>query len=472
VAGGAAVIAAGAVVTTLLVTGSDDDPNRPRAGLMPALHPEQELVGADPRVAWEETDSGYVDDAVSVGDVVVMLSEDAAGATTLTAREADGTVLWQQEAEDARALATVRPDGSDLVLVYRERVLQAVDPATGEEQWSFTGDEPDKADEFDLSSPPDEPGAAGPTLLDGHIVVEYGWSPPGCVDEECGEAGQTSAQVSLVDPENGEETLTVEGELAAVTSTGLLTHMNEDLTWTDLDGSERWSITLDDAYGVDLPYEDATEATDDVVLVGGERDGGSLDSPGILLALDADTGDELWREDTRAETIAAGPDGTLVAVLRPEATDSALDPGDGSTEIALYDADGQVAQRDLGDIDRPARPQLIATDDGERLVDVVDGTVYDERLEVVASPKLPAGSTGAVADVARDGMYLVSRQKDLALPAPEGEEESRPTTLAAVGYDGSAPAATLTFPTTLRGVWALDGAVLVDLAEGGFQLYR
>lgn len=461
-----------AVVVTLLVTHADDDPAGERADLTPALHPEQRLVAGDPRLAWANTDSAFVEDAVSVGDTVIVLALGRDTTELLTAYDVDGATLWEQEVTDVRALETVtRADGAPVVLAYHDRELQALDAATGEEQWSFTGDDPDRSDEFDLVSPPDEPPATGPTLVDGRIAVEYGWSPPGCVDEECGEAGQTSAQVSLVAPESGEETLTVEGELAAVTPTGLLTRMNEDLTWHDLDGSGRWSVTLDDAYGVDLPYDDAIEATDELVLVGGEHDGGSFDSPGILLALDADSGKELWRENTRAETIAAGPDDTLVAVLRPEATDSALDPGDGSTEIALYDADGQVAERDLGDIDRPARPQLLATDDGDLLIDLVDGTVYDDRLEVTASPRLPAEAEWAEADVARNGMYLLSRKPDLALPAPEGEE-TPPSTLVAVGYDGAEPVASLTFPTALQGVWALDGAVLVDLFEGGFRLYR
>lgn len=417
-----AVLLVGALVVAIVSSGGGGG----AASASGYYHVTYAAAPEDAELAWsqEAPDGLEVRSVEQLGDETMLATfrapyssddedeEDAADPQAV-AYDLDGDELWQVADED---LTWASPSLTGAVVIARfEGRLAGLDPSNGDELWSVDGD----------------PGTVWE--LEDSLIASFE------------EAGRTV----VLDRDSGEELAEVDGHMIGSPSDDSFVVVDDEtVRHVDLTGEELWSVAPEDL-GVDPDEVEQPMASFGDGLVALAAQG---DDEGTLVALDPDSGEELWSETGPYLLQYRGVDGAVAAVRWDDTDDtddtSSTEPRPG--ELVLFDADGE---RDAVEVEKlsPWGTQGFMDVDGtgEFYASYESGTIIAADLEVVAE------YDAEIAGYTVDGVYLQD-DDELTLAAWDSEDEQYTIDLE---HDGWAT--------------ALDGAVaVIDDDSAEFGIYR
>lgn len=222
---------------------------------------------------------------------------------------ADGSLVWERELAGESLTAAPAVGGGTVYFVDDENRLVALDAAAGDERWRAP-------DTWALD--------AGAVAADGRVYVRdspdavYALSTDGDVEWEAPLDGANGGPVAT----DGEAVYAAHGSRVSALDAG--------------DGSERWTydVPVDGVRGLGTPV-----AAGRTVYVGTRGFRGEDGPRGLLLAVDATTGDERWRFVTPAADSEGGIRGGTVA--GPAVAGGVLFAATGTGDLyALAEPDG------------------------------------------------------------------------------------------------------------------------------------
>lgn len=382
---------------------------------------QAEAVSEDAELAWsEQAPEGLeVRSVAQLDDDTVLAnytapysaddedSDDTDAEPRIVTYDMDGEEQWTVTDAD---LEWASPSLSgDVVFTDLGDEFTALDPDDGEELWSVDG-EPRNTWEVD----------------DLMLVTTEG-------DDE--------SRVVVIDTASGEEQAAVDGDLVGGPGTdSFIVQDDETLSRVDFSGEETWSVETDDL-ALDVGGS-LTAAYGEGVIVLSVFD----DTESPLVAVDSETGEELWSESGRHEVQYRGADGAVAVVRWDEDTDSDQSaPG----ELMLFDAEGERDAVELDEIQRYGLMGFLDVDGDDYFATESSGTLVNADLEIAAE------HDATIAGYTTDGVYLQD-DDELTLAAWDSDDERFSIDLE---HDGT--------------VSTLDGAVaVVDEESAEFGVYR
>ena len=355
-----------------------------------------------------------------------------------------GTELWKLELDSDDVTTLTALPAEQVVLVNDEEhdELTALDAWTGEEKWQIDVDE-----RIAMRDP----------------LSHY----PGVVlaDAEPG----LGTDSGILDLATGEIT-ELEGHIAALAPDGPLMIRDGELTYSGLDGRERWSIAVTEHLQYRLDFHDSLDVAVGERVLAMTLDDYDLESEGQddddrLVAFDLETGEKRWTVPDITTTFP-GPDGAIGAVRRPNGAQERVHSSADRTlpgEVVLLDESGETRSASF----------LKATNDWENthvegvgyfLTDVGTGAVLDAELTTLTG----GGST--IAGFTTEGFATVEGDDELTLRSWSDGAEIR--TITVQGLEAADP-------NELHYRWSpsggaalvLDGAVLA-YEDGVLRCYR
>ena len=363
VAGVAGFAVALTIGVSVVLSGDDDEPV--------AQTPGSSTVGdASSRAeAWSSTVNGAVASQVALPDALVASTNDR-----LTRIDADGGDAWITSlAADANVLAESANGEYVLTENTTGSGVGAYDVTSGEQRWFLDG----------LTYVAVAPGGA---------IVRAGDGPFGLVDHDGGLAWRVETNDQAAFPDSGEDADVV------------FVRTGPRVVGLDVaTGQERWSQRTSFKVGGGDPLGMA--ATNDMVVLGG---------PGRVLALDGDTGEQLWKVDgdgSVPQIQQFGPD--LVAVAF-----------DADSATVLYDANGEKAT--LTGVSRSTMTVVSFEVDGTSYAaDIRNSSVYDSsgsRVGTYPEGALTPAPDGYFVTAADLAMHFTvgASAADYTVPAPSG----------------------------------------------------
>lgn len=293
----------------------------------------REPATAEPEETWSWDAPDPITGALEAGDSLVLTLD----SSEVVSLDADGKEEWTTTIDSGTRVSHVVP-GHDVLVAsqYDVQSLTGLSAEDGEQLWTY--------DDRTIVAPTEEG------------VVFTGIEKSG-----------------LIDAESGDEVWTVDtpDDFVLSADAGYLLE-DDELTKVSLaDGEEQWSVTLEsDENGGSV----SVVANAEMAVVGGEE----------VVALDAESGDELWTEDGGEN----GARPSLFSDSRVYLTFNAPE-GEVSDSARVFDRDGEVGELEIL---RDEEEEyfyfyvLPFVSDGEAYaVDYSSGRVFDEELEVVGT---------------------------------------------------------------------------------------